>query len=306
LGGLTLLLTGLLIECRAPSNARQGSRAPAADNVIRQDGYQVELIDETGDQQHAAQLRAWLVRALHAVSETTGGAPELLRVVARQGSGRASTRGRVITMQLRDGPRPADSSREWVLHHELIHASFPSLPEQDLWLEEGLATYLEPLVRVRAGQLQASVMWRELADDLPQGAPRAGEGGLAGTEVWHRLYWQGAVFWLNAELIIDRRTHGQRNLHDALCSWARAGGSGDDWNAERAFMIMDHALGQPILLELYRKASAHGIDQQPTQLLAELGVRVDGPEQSVRFAVDAPAAGLRERMTTAAPRPCVR
>jgi hypothetical protein len=279
---------------------------PAADRVIRQDGYQVELIDETGDLQHAGELRAWLVRALHAVSETTGGAPDLLRVVAREGAGGASTRGRVITIPLQRGPRPADSRREWVLHHELIHASFPGLPERDLWLEEGLATYLEPLLRVRAGQLQASTMWRELVEDLSQGAPRAGEGGLAGTEVWHRLYWQGAVFWLNAELVVDRRTHGQRSLHDALCSWARADGSGQDWNAERAFAIMDQALGQPILLELYRKASAGGIDQQPTQLLAELGAQVYGAGRDVRFSADAPAADLRQRMTTASPRPCVR
>jgi hypothetical protein len=274
--------------------------------MIRQDGYRVELIDETGDLQHAGELRAWLVRALHALSETTGGAPELLRVVAREGSGGASTHGRVIKMQLQRGPRPADSQREWVLHHELIHASFPGLPARDLWLEEGLATYLEPLVRVRAGQLQASAMWRDLAEDLPQGAPRAGEGGLAGTDVWHRLYWQGAVFWLNAELVIDRRTHGRRDLHDALCSWARADGSAEGWNTERAFTIMDEALGQPILLELYRQASDNGIDQQPTKLLAELGVQVDRSGKSVRLALDAPAADLRQRMTTTSPRACVR
>jgi hypothetical protein len=302
-----LLVTSALLGCRAPTvAAHKPPEKPAlqASNLISEHGYQVELVDETGDEPHAAELRAWLTRAVQSVSETTGGASERLRVVAQPGRGGASTYGRVITLKLLPGSRPDNPGREWVLHHELIHASFPGLPERDLWLEEGLATYLEPLVRVRTGQLDAAQMWGDLARDLPQGVPRGGEGGLAGTDAWHRLYWQGAVFWLNAELVIDRRSHGQRSLHDALCSWARADGSGDDWSTERAFSIMDAALGEPILLELYRKASTNGIEQQPSELLAELGVV--STQAGVRFAADAPGANLRRRMTLVSPRPCVR
>ncbi len=310
--GVALVASSVSLGCRTAKGPAPATHtkptldlsARQAPSRLSQYGYHIELVDETGDERHAGELRAWVFRAMQAVSETTGGASELVRVVAREGSGGATTRDRVITLKLPEGPRPADTTREWVLPHELIHASFPSLSDRDLWLEEGLATYLEPLLRVRAGQLDATSMWRDLAADLPQGAPREGEGGLAGTEVWHRLYWQGAVFWLNAELLIDRRTQGRRSLHDALCVWALADGSARDLGAERAFTIMDQALGEPILLELYRRASASGIEHQPAKLLAELGVvkTVDG----VRLAADAPAADLRQRMTTVSPRPCVR
>jgi hypothetical protein len=283
---------------QAPENA-----ATESEGMLRSHGYAVWLDDQTGDTTHAGQLAAWVERALAAVSETTGGAAEQIHIVAVLGAGGASTRGRTITLRLEDGPRPRRPSSEWVLPHELIHASFPSLWDPDLWLEEGLATYLEPLVRVRAGQLREEDMWRDLVRDLPQGRPRPGEGGLHGTHTWHRLYWQGAVFWLQAELAIFQRTGGQHNLTDALCAWARLEDS-DDFGAEQAFTAMDAALGQPILFDLYRRASARGIEQDPTRLLAELGVVRTSSGVSLRE--DAPAAGLRRSLVEPSPRPCTR
>ena len=283
---------------QAPENATTEPRG-----LLHSHGYAVWLDDRTGDTTHAGQLAAWVERALAAVSETTGGAAEQIHIVAVPGAGGASTRGRTITLRLEDGRRPRRPSWVWVLPHELIHASFPSLWDPDLWLEEGLATYLEPLVRVRAGQLREEDMWRDLVRDLPQGRPRPGEGGLRGTHTWHRLYWQGAVFWLQAELTVFQRTGGQHNLTDALCAWARLEDS-DAFGAEQAFTAMDAALGQPILFDLYRKASARGVEQDPTRLLAELGVVRTASGVSLHD--EAPAAGLRQRMIQPSARPCLR
>ena len=286
-----------------PNGAVAAADAKSAPPLLHSHGYEVWLDDQTGDAEHANELNSWVERALASVSETTGGAAERIHILAQRGDAGATTRGRTITLNLEDGPRPRRPSSEWVLPHELIHASFPSLWDPDLWLEEGLATYLEPLVRVRAGQLAEGEMWSDLARDLPQGKPRVGEGGLQGTRTWHRLYWQGAVFWLQAELAIFQRTSGQHNLTDALCAWARLEDS-DDFGAEQAFTAMDAALGQPILFDLYRKASARGIDQNPTRLLAELGVTRTAA--GVAFQADAPAAELRRRLTQPSPRPCMR
>jgi hypothetical protein len=308
---MLLLLGSMAVAACAPAprgtahGSAPGARKAQTEqpSLLRSHGYEVWIDDRTGDAKHAGQLRAWTSRAVAAVSETTGGASERIHIVALQGGGGASTRGRTITLKLEAGPRPARPSSEWVLPHELIHASFPSLQEPDLWLEEGLATYLEPLVRVRAGQLPEAELWRDLVRDLPQGAAQPGEGGLRGTHTWHRLYWQGAVFWLEAELAIFRRTAGQHNLNDALCAWSRLADS-DDFDAERAFAAMDAALGEPILFDLYRKASAQGIDQNPAQLLAELGVTQT--RAGVSLAPNAPAAKLRLELTQPSPRVCIR
>jgi hypothetical protein len=38
-----------------------------------------------------------------------------------------------------------DLKRDWVMTHEMVHLAFPSVAEQRHWIEEGLATYVEPI-----------------------------------------------------------------------------------------------------------------------------------------------------------------
>lgn len=285
---LVLLLAGCAPGRPAPPAGAVRVTDSAGEHV-RSWGYDIRLVDRTGDAAQHRALRAWLGRAMEADAETTGGASWPLEVRVERGDG-AVTRGATITLRLPPGPWPPEGG-EWVLHHELVHASFPSLPEDERWLEEGLATYLEPFVRVRVGQLPSAVMWQELARDLPQGAPRPGEGALRGTFAWHRLYWQGCVFWLGAELAVARATAGARSLRDALCAWA---GAPDATTPERAFAVMDAAIGAPVLGPRFAAASAHGLADDPAALLAELGVGLHDGELVLDDA--APAAGLRRRL----------
>ncbi len=48
-----------------------------------------------------------------------------------------------------------DLNDDWMMTHELDHMAFPSLPDDQHWMEEGLATYVEPLARVMTGELNA-------------------------------------------------------------------------------------------------------------------------------------------------------
>src|SRR5437588_6535238 len=38
-------------------------------------------------------------------------------------------------------------SADWTTTHELVHLGFPSLPDDQHWMEEGLATYIAPVAR---------------------------------------------------------------------------------------------------------------------------------------------------------------
>ena len=82
-------------------------------------------------------------------------------------------------------------------------------------MEEGLATYVEPLGRARTGLIAVEQVWSELLDGLPKGLPGAGDRGLDRTPTWGRTYWGGALFWFLADVEIRRRTSGRRGL-DAL------------------------------------------------------------------------------------------
>lgn len=45
-----------------------------------------------------------------------------------------------------------DSSlrEDWVMTHEMVHLAFPSVPDEHHWIQEGIATYVEPIARARS------------------------------------------------------------------------------------------------------------------------------------------------------------
>ena len=57
----------------------------------------------------------------------------------------------------------------------MVHTALPNVLWRHHWLEEGLATYVEPFARVRAGLLSEEDAWAGLAEGLPHGLPGAGE-----------------------------------------------------------------------------------------------------------------------------------
>ena len=70
----------------------------------------------------------------------------------------------------------------------------PSLDAQ--WLLEGNATYVEPVARAQAMQLDPAMVWRWSMEGMPKGQPLPGDLGLDNTPTWGRIYWGGALFWL--------------------------------------------------------------------------------------------------------------
>jgi hypothetical protein len=61
--------------------------------------------------------------------------------------------------------------------HELVHMALTSLPDENHWLEEALATYVEPLARAQDGQLSASD-WKEMLDGMQKREPAPKEHHL--------------------------------------------------------------------------------------------------------------------------------
>ena len=115
-------------------------------------------------------------------------------------------------------------ARDWVLVHEMVHTALPDLPRRALWLQEGNATYIEPIARAHAGQLSEEEVWRQSLVGMPTGEPGAGDVGMDGTDAHQKLYWGGATFWLQAEIEIALRTSGRWMLRDAMRSMNRMSG----------------------------------------------------------------------------------
>ena len=83
---------------------------------------------------------------------------------------------------------------DWIMTHEMVHLAFPSVAEEHHWIEEGIATYVEPIARVEAGNLEPRSVWHDLVEGLPKGLPQPGDEGLDHTHTWGRTYWGGALF----------------------------------------------------------------------------------------------------------------
>lgn len=193
-----------------------------------------------------------------------------------------------------------DLARDWVMTHELVHTALPNLPETHLWLEEGLATYVEPIARAQAGLETAEDVWRQLVEGLPLGLPQDGDRGLDRTPTWGRTYWGGALFCLLADIGIRERTHNSAGLQDALRAIVASGRSAlVELPIDRVLAQADAAVGAPILSDLYARHATHAESVDLAELWRELGVSMRSGQ--VLFDDSAPLADVRRAITQAEP-----
>jgi hypothetical protein len=185
-----------------------------------------------------------------------------------------------------------DLTRDWVLTHEFVHYGFPSMDAEHHWIEEGSATYIEPIARAAVGNLPVTQVWGDMVRYMPQGLPAAGDQGLDHTHTWGRTYWGGALFCLLADVGIRRHSSNRKGLVDALRAINRAGGNIEsDWPLERALRVGDTAGGGKVLMSLYEQMAAKPMPVDLPDLWRQLGVRREAGQ--VIFDDSAPLAKVR-------------
>ncbi len=247
-------------------------------------------------------LTAWLATQARAVAAYYGAFPvaRALLIVRAGGPGAiggGSTMGEGGASILLNVGRETDESdlrEDWVTVHEMVHVSFPSVLRP--WAEEGLATYLEPIIRVRAGLVDRDQVWRDLIRGLPKGQPGDGDGGLDGPPSWGRTYWGGAAFWLLADVDIRKRTENKRSLDDALRGVVGAGGNvAVTWSLDEALGAGDRACGTPVLVALYHSMKDKPVKVDLEDLWKRLGVSLE--HKRVVYDDTAPLASIRKAIT---------
>ena len=187
---------------------------------------------------------------------------------ATMGSGGAS-----VMLSLGESATAAALEDDWILVHELVHVAFPNV--RTPWIEEGLASYVEPLIRARAGLISPDHLFRDLIEGLPQGQPQPGDQGLDHTDTWSRRYWGGALFWFLADVAIRKSTGNARSLDDALRRIVAQGGNvGVTWTVDRALEEGDRDAGGTVLRDLRRKLGDAAVTTDLAALWNELGVHI--------------------------------
>lgn len=203
------------IAVPAPGSLRPGQ--PKRDGVLRL--AILEGISETG----RAEIADWVRRTAEAESNYWHGftAPQLLLglvpTATKRGVGFGRTEaagGATVMVEIGADVDQRRLFNDWVLVHELIHTAMPYVRGRATWFMEGAATYIEPIIRARAGWKTEEVVWKEWVDNMPQGIDAFSRGlvNASGRE----NYWSGALFMLMADLGIRRDTNGEKGLEDCL------------------------------------------------------------------------------------------
>ena len=295
-----LYLFSTAAELSAASANPSPTSAPTESMSIGGAAINVEI--EAGDLSVSpSQVSEWVRRSACAVAEYYAGFPvrnvdvKIMPIDEGKGVmfGRTAVVDRtpVIRVGLSRFARDSSLADDWVMTHEMVHLALPSVPDEHHWIEEGIATYVEPIARAQVGDLSSETVWRELVDGLPKGLPAPGDQGLDNTHTWGRTYWGGALFCLMADIEIHQRTNNRYGLQDALRGIVRAGGNMEhDWPLTRALKAGDDATGVPVLIALYDRMKATPIMPDLPALWHQLGIQPSG--NSVVFDQGAPLASV--------------
>lgn len=308
-GPLLVSMALALAACRGDARREQDSSAAwKSPNLLDIDGATIEVTLPDGSM-HLPQdaLRLWVAECAHAVQTYYGRFPvdrttiELLRTEDRGVSG-GTTFGRddsvLIRIHVGALTEAAELANDWELTHEMVHTALSQLPRAHHWLEEGLATYVEPIARAQAGLESAADVWKQLIAGLPQGLPAVGDQGLDRTHTWGRTYWGGALFCLLADIEIRERTQNRAGLQDALRAIVAKGLNIETVSPiERVLAVGDEAVGVPVLSELYARHATHAEQVDLAALWKRLGISLS--RGRIRFDDSAPLADVRRAITKA-------
>src|SRR6267378_2666713 len=281
--------------------------APASDmtSTILIGGSKIDVTIESGEMKVSqAELIQWVKSAAEAVATYYCRYPVShvrVQIIPVDGSGirhgqTFGYEGGLIKIRVGAQTPAAELANDWMLTHEMVHLSFPSMSDEHHWIEEGMAVYVEPIARIQAKQMNAEQMWADLVRDMPKGQPQTDDKGLDHTHTWGRTYWGGALFCFVADVEIRKQTHNKKGLEDALRGILNAGGDiTHDWELSEALRIGDQATGTTVLGDLYAKWKDQPVEVDLASMWKELGIVAD--RKSVRLVEDAPVAAVRRAIT---------
>ena len=281
--------------------------APTAANDITVDGAAIHIESEPGAfRDGGAAVRGWIRRSANIVAGYYGRFPTTrvsVQVIAEAGDGvhggkSFANPNAFIRVQLGREVTEAQLLADWVLVHEMTHLALPDTGEAHAWLSEGLATYVEGVARVQAGNRSEADVWSEEIRQMPRGMPQPEDRGLDHTHTWGRTYWGGAMFCLLADVEIRKQSHNRVGLQQALRAVARAsGGLAADWPIERVLRTADGAVGTTTLEDLYAQMKDRPVTPDLMRLWQQLGIEPEG--SSVRLSDSAPLADVRRAIMRA-------
>ena len=223
---LRCLVTLLLCLNLQPAMARPLEQHQSAGGVY--------LIDWRGEFTATQQdtLRAWLDHMGETISLLHGAWPrERIRIAFEPYRNRGPVPFAQILRNAPEGIRflvdpdePLESFvSDWTAYHEFGHLFIPYPGRADIWFSEGLASYYQNILQVRAGILTADEARQRYTAAFQRGTDDSADGDLTLGELsarmmerraFMRVYWSGTLYFLEADTTL--RTTTDISMDDVL------------------------------------------------------------------------------------------
>ena len=185
--------------------------------------------------------------------------------------------------------------QDWILTHELLHLAQPFLPRDGVWLMEGMATYVEPLLRHYTGLYSADQVWAEWLRGMSTGAIGLSTQGLSRGNP----YWTGALAFLATHVAIVQHSDSAKSIADCLRAALSAAGNATV-RAETTQLIhaCDAAIGMSALADFVQK------HEKPAEfnlslIWDALGIQAD--HDAIIYEHNLSAKALRQSILTSPP-----
>jgi hypothetical protein len=274
------------------------SNYPGFETTLPEKGAIIDLSAPRPLAVSSDEVKDWVQRAATALTHFYGRYPvKRVSIVVLPGDdgavqGGVEYDGGRIEIHLGRDTTHADLVSDWMITHEMFHLSQPDVEGDHSWMSEGMADYLEPVARVRIGQITAERFWGDLVEGLPQGLPRPGDRGLDHTHTWGRTYWGGSLFWLLSDIRVRQQTGDQKSVRDAARAVLDAGGDGSQtWSIDRLLDAYDRGVGVSVFKDLHDEMGDKPVNTDLNAIWKSLGVAYkDG---NVTFDDAAPLASIR-------------
>lgn len=159
-----------------------------------------------------------------------------------------------------------DYVSDWTAYHELSHLFIPYPGRKDVWISEGLASYYQNILQLRAGVLTAAEVRDRFRAAFQRGADDDDDADLTLGELsarmmerraFMRVYWSGALLFMEADIALRERAPSA-TMANSLDEVLRRYGEccltdGDETTGPQLMADFDRVAGGNLFSTLYRR-----------------------------------------------------
>jgi len=175
---------------------------------------------------------------------------------------------------------------DWTAAHEFSHQLLPKIHYDDIWLSEGLASYLQYVLMAQMENLSQEEVWDRIysafqsteqslskltAESLSVSSRNWGEGHKSNRRM--RVYWSGALMFLKADVALREKSNGQTGLNDILLKLNQCCIKGPKiWSGKNLVKQLDYLSSSNIFSELHKEFANSPVFPAYDKTFNQLGI----------------------------------